>query len=287
MKVQTFSVVVGGKNCNASCPYCVSKITGDEGLCEEINWRNFHKACQFAKQSGVSTVLLTGKGEPLLYPDLITKYLNILERYRFPFIELQTNGIELPFLGSDLLRKWYDTGLTTVSLSCAHYNSFRNKEIFGDNYGKMDYDLFDYVSLLHVNNFSVRVSCVMCKGYIDNLKDVKFFIDLCKKWEVEQFTIRPVAMIEDKGKNPEIMDWIQRHYIDYDDKDEIEKYFRNNGYLLLELAHGAKVYDYKGQNISINTCLTHTPDPDDIRQLIFFPDGRLRYDWVKTGAIII
>lgn len=48
MKIQTFSIVVGGSKCNAKCPYCVSKLTGKEGLCEEINLRNLHKACKFA-----------------------------------------------------------------------------------------------------------------------------------------------------------------------------------------------------------------------------------------------
>ena len=101
MKIQTFSVVVGGAKCNAKCPYCVSKLTGCmDGVKEdqkpmEINKRNFHKACNFAKQSGVSTVLLTGKGEPLIYHQHITRYLEMIENWQFPFVELQTNGILL------------------------------------------------------------------------------------------------------------------------------------------------------------------------------------------------
>ena len=50
MKIQTFSIVVGGKKCNAKCPYCVSKMTGDEGLCGDggkLNRRNLRKACEF------------------------------------------------------------------------------------------------------------------------------------------------------------------------------------------------------------------------------------------------
>jgi hypothetical protein len=56
---------------------------------------------------------------------------------------------------------------------------------------------------------------------------------------------------------------------------------------LLELAHGAKVYDYQGQNISLNSCLTNSSNPDDIRQLIFSSDGHLRNSWTKDGAIIL
>ena len=291
MKIQTFSIVVGGKKCNASCPYCVSKMTGldEDRECVSFNIRNFHKACQFARQSGVSTVFLTGKGEPLLYPELITQYLEILKRYQFPFIELQTNGIALPLISNSMhkyLKVWYDLGLTTISLSCAHWLTKYNKRIFGDNYGKGEYNLSDYIEICHSNKFSVRVSCVMAKGYIDDIDRVKEFIEKCRENEVEQFTIRPVAR-PDNSEIAEIAEWVSLHSVFETDQKEIQDYFRDNAYLLLELAHGAKVYDYKGQNISVNSCLTHSPNPDDIRQLIFFADGHLRYSWTHKGAIII
>lgn len=47
MRIQTFSVVVGGSACNGKCPYCVSKLTGcNNGIIAgqepmEINKRNF------------------------------------------------------------------------------------------------------------------------------------------------------------------------------------------------------------------------------------------------------
>ena len=285
MKIQTFSVVVGGKKCNATCPYCVSKMTGKEGCCtekvEDINMRNFHKACKFAKMSGVSTVLLTGKGEPTLYPEHIKKYIEVLNDYDFPFIELQTNGILLKELSLQLA-EWYHLGLTTVSLSCAHYDTFRNKDIIGEDFVSLE----NNIKLLHRIGFSVRVSCVMVKGYIDNISRVIGFTDICRKWGVEQFTVRPVSLPLYKDHNTKVSEWAEEHLIS---QAYIERYFDGSSktQLLLELAHGAKVYDYDGQNISINTCLTESSNPDEVRQLIFFPDGHLRYSWVYDGAIIL
>ena len=68
MKINTFTVIVGGMACNARCPYCVSKMTPDCGMKKsaEPNWRNFNVACKFARDAGVSTALLTGKGEPTI-----------------------------------------------------------------------------------------------------------------------------------------------------------------------------------------------------------------------------
>ncbi len=176
MKPQTFSVVVGGSKCNLNCPYCVSKMTGQTEGCtdkvEYINERNFHKACLFAKQSGVSTVLLTGKGEPTLYMDHIEKYLDMLYGYDFPFIELQTNGVDLRHYTTSL-DMWYKKGITTVSLSCMHWSDKINQSILGENF----VGLKDNVELLYQYGFSVRTSCVMLNGFIDCPQAIANFVD--------------------------------------------------------------------------------------------------------------
>jgi hypothetical protein len=61
----------------------------------EVNWRNFRVACRLAERCGVTTAMLTGKGEPTLFPEQITKYLQALSEFPFPIIELQSNGILL------------------------------------------------------------------------------------------------------------------------------------------------------------------------------------------------
>jgi hypothetical protein len=63
-------------------------------------------------------------------------------------------------------------------------------------------------------------------------------------------------------------------------------FFDTNGTRLRELVHGAIIYDYKGQNICLSDCLTMNPKDNSIRQVIFFPDGHVRYDWQHEGAIL-
>ena len=65
------------------------------------------------------------------------------------------------------------------------------------------------------------------------------------------------------------------------------KYLDANGKHLLNLVHGAKVYDVNGQNVCLTNALTINTNQDEIRQLIYFPDGHLRYDWQYEGAIIL
>lgn len=96
MRIQTFSILTGSETCNARCPFCISRMTPPLGVDlkePEVNWRNFAIACRLAASSGVTTVMLTGKGEPTLFPEQITRFLRALADSHFPFIELQSNGI--------------------------------------------------------------------------------------------------------------------------------------------------------------------------------------------------
>ena len=77
MHFQTFSIVVGTRACNASCPFCISKQTGLFGTPIKVNWRNFHIACNLAQKANTTTVLLTGKGEPTL-PVLVALTIGVI-----------------------------------------------------------------------------------------------------------------------------------------------------------------------------------------------------------------
>lgn len=297
MKIQTFSICVGTKACNASCPFCVSKMTPEMGIqfkntgFDRINQRNFHVACLYAKQSNVSTVLLTGKGEPTLYPNDINWYLNALRKYEFPFIELQTNGLEFgreeflrPRPIGSYLGDWHRDGLTTIALSVAHYLDERNREIFTPHTKYID--LVEVIKMLHDLGFSIRLSCILMKNYIDSIKEMVEMIDFCRSLKVEQLTFRRIGNPE-KAPPGDIIEFVQEHKISDGRIEAITEYFNNHGTILMDLMHGARVYDYDGQNMCLTDCLTIDPTQEKLRQLIYFPDGHLRYDWQYEGAILL
>jgi molybdenum cofactor biosynthesis enzyme MoaA len=287
MKISTFTVIVGGTACNARCPYCVSKMTPDCGVNKvtEPNWRNFDIACKFARDAGTSTALLTGKGEPTLYPNMIGLYVEELRRHGFPFIELQTNGIALITESwlENQLKLWHDMGLTTVSISIAHPDIVRNAEIFSPGKPSNFWGLADR---LHKIGFSVRVSCTMVRGYVDSWDSLRFLITRCHDHEIEQLTVREVAKPYG-SKDNEVAKYVSDHNVDGLSGLLKENLEATGATLLLKLPHGGMVYDWWGQNVCLGNCLTGSTDPDDIRQLIFFPDGHLRYDWRYPGAIIL
>lgn len=290
MKIQTLSIVAGTSACDASCPYCISRMTPKQGVGlkeREFDWLKFEKACKLAQINNVSTVLITGKGEPLLYPEQLSKILEKMKRFEFPLIEIQTNGLALgrewekykPYL-----KKWRQLGLNTIALSIVHYKHERNKEIYSPD--STYPDLENLIKNLHELGYSIRLSCIMLKGYIDSIEEVKNLVEKAKEWDAEQLTIRSVKVPE-KSQEQKVFNWTKQRVLSRGTLIDIADFFDKNATRLMTLDHGGVVYDFRNQNLCLTDCLTMKPNSEDLRQLIFFPDGHLRYDWRYKGAVLM
>lgn len=287
MHFQNFSIVIGTRACNAECPFCISRQTGLFGTPKDINFRNFHIACELAKKANTTTVLLTGKGEPTLYPKNITAILCELKRYNFPLVEIQTNGINLAneTIEDDVLKKWYELGLTTIALSVVHYQSADNNQIYRPT-DSTYFDLSDLIKKLHKIGFSVRLCVMLLKGYIDSPKKVQEMIYFAESTKTEQLTFRNITSSE-TTEDDAVTKWTKENALSNEQLTEIVEYIKNKGVLLYHLMHGMDVYDINGQNVCLGNCLTMDPTQNDFRQLIFFPDGSLYWDWQYKGARIL
>jgi len=287
MHVQTFSIVIGTKACNAQCPFCISKQTGFFGTPIKVNWRNFAVACKLAQKAETTTVLLTGKGEPTLYPDHVTETLKALQSYDFPLIEMQTNGLTIAEgkVTDETLQTWYELGLTTIAISVVHWDAARNKEIYCPN--GTHYDLAALIAKLQGIGFSVRVCAMFLNDFIDCPERVGQMIKFCKTNNVAQLTFRNITASE-VTNNPAVTGWTRTHALRQSVLEEIVCHIHCNGTLLQHLMHGMDVYDVNGQNVCLGNCLTRDVDQkNEFRQLIFFPEGSLYWDWQYKGARIL
>ncbi len=286
MHFQTFSVVVGTRACNARCPFCISKQTGLFGTPPQVNWRNFHIACRLAQKANTTTVLLTGKGEPTLYPDNVTETLKGLQDFDFPLIEMQTNGLRMATDELDAyLELWYSRGLTTIAISVVHWDEAKNASIYTPD--DKHYDLAQLIAKLHKIGFSVRLCVMMLKGYIDEAFKVRQLIDFARDNKIEHLTLRNITASE-VTDNPAVTKWTADHALSDEALKNIVKLVQTEGTLLQHLMHGMDVYDVNGQNVCLGNCLTRDANgKDEFRQLIFFPEGSLYYDWQFKGARIL
>ncbi len=250
-----------------------------------INLDRFETACQIVEQArdGLVNVLLTGKGEPLLYPKMITQYLDHLN-YRFPLVDLQTNGI---LLKHDLLKRWGDMGLGVVCISIAHYLPQTSNTLMGIEAG---FNFYDTIDCIHKTGLSVRLNCTMLKSGVHTFEHALKLIEHCQSFGVEQLTLREVEIPDVIKSTPQaerVREYVQS-VKPHGSSEAIRGQLEVNGAVpLLHLPHGAIIYDYKGQNVCLNNCLTSTTDPNDIRQIIFFPNGQITYSWEYPGARLL
>lgn len=303
MRIQTFSVVCGTAACNARCPFCVSKMTVEQGVGPKptpVNWRNVEIAARLARESGCLTAMITGKGEPTLFPDHVDECVARCRDAGFPLIELQTNGVPIwdhradrdwydPVARSshpvDHLRYWHAHGLTTVALSVVHHDPEVNRKTYLP-YKDAYIDLPGLIALLHEVGFSVRLACVGVKGAIDAWEGLLEMVAFAKQHGVAQLTWRPVNAPRVVARNDAVAAWQAANAVPPEHLWRIENLLAKEATPLLANPHGMRVYDLAGQNVAVTTSLTQ-PVGQEVRQLIAFPDGRVAFDWVHEGARIL
>ena len=289
MVSKMLSVVVGTTECIASCPFCVSctpmQAKRDN---RSVNTRNFGIALKYADKCGVDTIVFTSRGEPLLYPEQITEYMKYISHSNanIPFIELQTNGLLIQKNKNLLsyLEQWYHLGMTHIALSVIS----EKDEINYLNYN-IKSNLSETVEILHNIGFSVRLVSIMCKGdfYMDTIEKVRSFINYAKEHNVEQVTLRPV---NEEFRRQSTHDWVEAHKFTDEDKRQFMDYLEKEGAVLMQLPRIGKIYDINGQNVMFSYPLnlnTRNADGETARQLIYFPDGHIRYEWEKEGGILL
>ena len=285
--VKTYSVCVGNRACNAKCPFCIARMTGTAGAKPGeppvIDSVRLRKGAELAKHLGATTALITGKGEPTLWPERLYEALDVVGEV-FPLVEVQTNGIALSDL---ILDKLYGYGVTMVALSAVGHQTETNRECYGDQYPASG--LVGMVNAVHDCGISVRITCMLCKGWIDSPNKVRDLIQWASDNKVEQLTIRSVTK-PDNPSDKTVADWVTAHQIDKETREKIYYPIYLKAKRINTLVHG-EVYAYpledgKEQNVCLSDCLTRNPDSNEIRQLIYCPDGHVRYDWVHDAAIV-
>lgn len=284
MRYYLITPVVGGSACNARCPFCVASMTPHNGVTTKAvvpDWSEYRRVCAFAQARGADEILYTSKGEPTLWPDLLTEYLRQAQQFGFARSVLQTNGIpifERKLVKDSHLRNWRELGLQMIALSVTHYDASRNREIYVP-YRDRYICLSKLINDLHGFGFAVRLAVVLVSGYIDSPQELDRMIAFAHDNGVEQLTVRPVNR-PDVSANDEVSNWVGENFLTAEKKQALHEHLDHVGKRVDQLPWGGLVYDVNGQNVCITNSLTNrTDDPDLARQLIFFPDNKVSYSW--------
>jgi len=251
------------------------------------NWAAYRQVCQYIRERGANNVLLTSKGEPCNWPDLVTEYLLETRRFGFPNVELQTNGIRIADrkpVDDAHLRAWRQAGLGLVAISITHYDPAMNRLTYTperDSY----IDLPHLIADLHSFGFQVRLACVMHRGQIDSVRELSALMAYAREHRVEQLTVRPVNRPSTAHDDDGTAEWIGEHFLPDETKQAMRAYLEEQGRIVERFSWGGIVFDINGQNVCLTNSLTvDEPGIDVGRQLIFFPEGKISDDWQKEGV---
>lgn len=271
--------------CNKNCAYCVSRMTEPPECDRARMGRNLEKVRRLAVATGVSDVLLTGRGEPLLaYTEPADS--EFLARLHAAFREwplsLQTNGLLLLQEGAEgagLAERLYAWGLDTLALSLDAVQEF---------------ELFDgVIRRLKDAGFTVRV----CLNVTDKIpEDFGFeeMVERCRRHGADQFLMRNVSVPRQAGEGDAsraTARWIEAHARPRRWERlnaEAQKALSEGGVLRRTLNFGLRIYEYRGLSVSVSDyCIQDESGDEDVRSLIFDQDGHVYTAWNSRATRLL
>lgn len=293
MTVSTFTIIAGNMECLNRCPCCISKMTDPHGVSymkpSEVDWEAFRKAVNIAELREAQNVLITGKGEPTMFPFDISRFLYEMRHARFERRELQTEGSLLYENKSyeKFLEQWRYLGLDVIALSIYSSVDSVNDEIFRPRDDSRPYNRYILGKKLRGMGYRVRWSCMMLKGYVDSPAEVDNLIKMAKIGNIFQLTLR-MADRPRVTRNDDVAKYVDEHRLSEEQFLNIKLHLDKKGRLMDYLPHGALVYDVDGQNVCLTTGLSENRKDEVHRHLIFFPQGWLTTSWerVQGGRVL-
>jgi len=84
-----------------------------------------------------------------------------------------------------------------------------------------------------------------------------------------------------------IAKWVDENTVCNNRLHWLKRFIEAEGTALRRLSYGNTVYEFEGLGVAVATCMTDTPNPDEIRSLILMPDGHLYHSWNHRGSILL
>lgn len=275
MKANNLTISIPYKGCNKGCPYCVSRSTGMVKTNEALMQKNLPKILELARRSQVSSVLLTGKGEPCLNMNAVNLLTDSFKE--FP-VELQTNGIwfNQHLEAIDYLAA---VGMNVIAISRDDFQDVRPSGVGWD-----ENDFRKVVNRIISAGMILRVTFNVTKGEYTFKELFTHF----KKIGVDQLTLRNIVAPHFTGDTLQNK-WIAQNVTGLYDKlnAELKEACNTKGHHLRTLPYGSKVYDLDGLAVSYSDyCIQDENNTEDIRSLIFQEDGHCYSSWNSKASIL-
>ena len=281
MKAQNLTVSIPYKGCDKNCPYCISKITWSPEVNSPMIFRNLPKVVKLAETANVTSVLLTGKGEPFLNMSDMRIVAEVFTRAKFP-IEIQTNGVWLnkELHSSEVNRQSAMSKIREMGINVIAFSIDKLHQL--DQYS----DTFD---ILRSNGVIIRICLNLTKmiGYSPNV--LAEVLERINKSAVRQILFRNITIVHGASEETPTAKWITENTSIDDYHRMVGSFrFRLQGRVIRILPEtGTEIYDVDGVSVCFSDyCIQQTNKSDDIRSLIFHQDGHVYTSWDSPASIL-
>lgn len=269
MQFRHLSVLLPNRGCDKNCEYCYSKMKPNPVQDEHLYLRNLPKATAFAERIGVTSVGITGCGEPLLSEDILLKVCDAFSA--FP-LELQTNALKLDFRKA---RQLSDHGLDVFSV---HIDSMKSAKQF--------YNLFQFIR--HELGLTIRLNIQLIEDMYRY--DLDNYVDLCRENFAEQLTFHRIGVPESADQT-ELGIMTRNWIVSNIDDGQVEEFVKNASIQLMAagepvrgIAYDNELYMYKGIPVTLFGFLEEYIDEEnDSSGFIYHEDGHLSTSWRNSA----
>jgi hypothetical protein len=233
--------------------------------------RNAEKVITVAKSAEITSVLFTGKGEPMM--DESRRYLfSLLKTFKIFPCELQTNG-RLIAENPDWLDQLYMSGLDVLALSI---DTALTMAAYTDLWKRLrDLDM--------VGRITVNVTNKLLEF------DPIWWINQCQQYGIQQLTFRRIT-IPEKCIHQPTKKWILENAPDdlyWNIVEKVNQLVKTDGRLIRNLKNGVKIWDVNDIAIATSDyCIQERDDGDNLRSLVFQEDGHLYTGWGSKASIL-
>jgi len=272
MLANNITVSLPNLGCNKDCPYCISKLTPQSVNNIELFGKNIFLLENLVKRSNAASLLITGKGEPLLNPYGLRLICQAFSNQII--LELQTNGllIEKGQSESSIIKECLEKAINVIAFSI-------------DNIKDWEY-LIPTMSKYAQMGKVIRITLIVSKLLPENF-NFTYAIKLARESQANQITFRKTDYPKHSIGNNVVTEWIK------DNANEVlynklkDEFLATNSPIVRKLCWGPSIYDYNGIGLTFfDKCIQETNTNENIRSLIYQSDGHLYTSWNKGGSIL-
>jgi len=268
MRANNLTVCIDA-GCKKNCPYCISEMTWFPKPDQKLFYANMNKALRVSEIAGISSVLLTSKGEPLENLSVVDYCLR--KFHLFP-TEIQTNGLNLLPETINLLG---DDRLNTIAISIDNLRDiYRFKDVYK-----------------HCNAIGINVRLTIILSNLWKKTDGAEFLVECYNLGIKQLTFRKLSIpykVTETLKCTDTIRWINNNNTNkHEEFLSAFKAYEKPENLIRNLPFGASVYSMGG--IAVTTfpyCIQEFNNTEDIRSLIYHQDGHMYTSWSTPASIL-